>query len=235
MRKPIIGLTANSAPEAGKIDIRGNYLLSVTLAGGIPVMLPHTEGIGYIDRVIGDIDGVIFTGGGDFDPALYGEEKLPQCHEPDGARDVFELELFGRARNTGIPVLGICRGCQLINVAMGGSLIQDIPAFGIENIDHYQTTDGAEPFHSVAVERDSLLYSIIGKESLQVNSFHHQAVKVPGRGLIVSASAPDGITEAVEAADGSFILGVQWHPEHMTSFRDDMLKIFTALIAAAKK
>ncbi|MBO4360915.1 MAG: gamma-glutamyl-gamma-aminobutyrate hydrolase family protein, partial [Eubacteriaceae bacterium] len=125
--------------------------------------------------------------------------------------------------------------CQLINVAMGGSLIQDIPTFGIENIDHYQKTDGAEPFHTVAIEKDSLLYSIIGKESLQVNSFHHQAVKDPSPKLRFTAFAPDGIAEAVEGTGGPFLLGVQWHPEHMSFTDAGMMNIFRAFVSEAKK
>ena len=235
MKRPLIGLSANTSQDGLRTEIRKNYLDSIVLAGGIPLILPHPCGAGDVRAVAEKLDGILFTGGGDADPALYGEEMLPECSEPDRDRDSFELELFRTAADLGLPILGICRGCQMINVAMGGSLVQDIPSCVPGAIPHYQTEDGSESSHSVDIAKDSLLYGIIGKEHLEVNSFHHQAVKVPAAGLKVSAASPDGITEAVEGSRGSFLLGVQWHPEHMSAIREDMLRIFEAFVSEARK
>ena len=235
MKRPMIGLSANTSDDGLRIDIRKNYPESIMLAGGIPVILPHPCSGDDARLLAEELDGILFTGGGDADPVLYGEEKLPQCHEPDHDRDSFELELFRAARELGRPILGICRGCQLINVAMGGTLVQDIPSQRPDAVPHYQSQDGTNTFHSVNITESSLLHGIIGKDLIEVNSFHHQAVRDPAPGLAVSAFAPDGIIEAVEGTEGSFLLGVQWHPEYMSRIREDMLGIFKAFIKEAQK
>ncbi|MBQ1466604.1 MAG: gamma-glutamyl-gamma-aminobutyrate hydrolase family protein [Eubacteriaceae bacterium] len=235
MKRPMIGLSANTSDDGLRIDIRKNYPESIMLAGGIPVILPHPCSGDDARLLAEELDGILFTGGGDADPVLYGEEKLPQCHEPDHDRDSFELELFRAARELGRPILGICRGCQLINVAMGGTLVQDIPSQRPDAVPHYQSQDGTNTFHSVNITESSLLHGIIGKDLIEVNSFHHQAVRDPAPGLAVSAFASDGIIEAVEGTEGSFLLGVQWHPEYMSRIREDMLGIFKAFIKEAQK
>ncbi|MBO4359563.1 MAG: type 1 glutamine amidotransferase, partial [Eubacteriaceae bacterium] len=158
MKRPMIGLTANTADDPAKIDIKINYLRSIEAAGGIPVVLPHCCGTGIIPELLEGLDGILLTGGGDVDPSYYGEEKIPQCHEPDAERDVFEIELLKLAREAGKPVLGICRGCQMMNAAMGGSLIQDIPSQKSSDVTHYQTADGSLPVHSVRILQGSLLH-----------------------------------------------------------------------------
>ena len=200
--------------------VNSTYAAALTAAGALPVTALETDYEALVRRA----DGVLFAGGVDIDPKYYGEEKVNGTVEVCPARDEMELELFALAAARGLPVLGICRGIQLINVALGGSLWQDIPAQLPGALTH-----GGGAVHEVRTEEDSVVRRVFG-ERIRTNSYHHQAVREPGRGLRVTARSSDGVVEAVEH-ESLPILGLQWHPERMTgTFRpegvDEMAEVF---------
>ena len=219
--KPIIGITTSPVKAEDRVALNCEYIRAVRMAGGIPVFLygESSDAEALSER----LDGVLFSGGGDIDPARYGRANMGSG-EPDPQRDAFELALFSAARKKNLPILGICRGCQLIQCAMGGTLIQDIPsALGIP---HPLCVD---VIHTVN-RMDGTFLSGLFPEEFMVNSTHHQCVEAPAPGLRVCAAAENGkIIEAVEAADGSPIWGVQWHPERLVK-NDAMMGIFRLLI-----
>lgn len=202
-----------------------SYCGAVAAAGGLPVHLTRAADPG---EVVGRLDGLLVAGGQDVDPRTYGAEAVASMSYVDPARDSFELELIAVALERRIPVLGICRGAQLINVARGGSLIVDIAS--VQEIKH--DNDGIFPsdarVHSVGCEPGSLMADLYGS-SLQVNSYHHQGIGDLGYGVVVTATASDGVVEAIELDSDAGALGVQWHPEHFSP-RDP---IFSWLVGAA--
>ena len=215
--RPLIGLTMDSESPGGYsafpwYAMRANYFASVVEAGGLPVALPHDETlvVAYLDR----IDGLIVTGGAfDVDPALYGETSRHETVSLKEARSGFEFGATKAALERDMPVFGICGGQQLLNVVLGGTLIQHIPDEWETPLAHEQPNPRDEAGHTVAVVPDTLLHEICGIDELQVNSAHHQAVKAVADGVAVNASAPDGIIEGIEDRRYRFCLGVQWHPE----------------------
>ncbi len=219
---PLIGITTSLNGE-GDYFLRRQYCAAVLRAGGIPIMLLPTA---RPDAVLGVLNGVILSGGGDIAPRLCGIEVYDPVllFEVSPERDEYELELAELTYKRGIPTLGICRGIQIMNAALGGSLHFNIPG-------HRQTRSREQPSHTVKITPKTLLHRLIGENELDVNSFHHQAVNAPASPLTVSAVSEDGIIEALEAADRDFYLGVQWHPEHMTGYAAEV--IFAALCAAA--
>ena len=212
---PLIGITAANDPEyRGLYVVRWDYARGVEAAGGIPVILAPSLKI-PVGRVLDRLDGLIFSGGRDIDPSLYGGR--PAGSEPDEGdreRDAFELDLMRRALERDLPVLGISRGMHMLNVARGGDLIPDIDSHLHTAVHH---DDPNRPRHRLAhlveVEEGSRLYHVSGAGRFQVNSFHHQAVDRLGRGLRASAHASDGVVEAIEISDRRLVLGLQWHPE----------------------
>ena len=232
---PLIGLTLDSEEPGGYSNqpwyaLRQNYFASLRRAGGLPVALPHEAGdvAAYLDR----LDGLVVTGGAfDVDPALFGATERHDTVVLKRRRTEFELAVCRAAHERDMPVLGICGGQQLMNVAFGGSLIQHIPAALPEALAHEQPNPRSEPGHSVAVAPDTLLRRIVGVDELQVNSAHHQAVDEVAPGLIVDAVAPDGVIEGIEDPAQRFCLGVQWHPEYTVC--DGDARIFDAFVAAA--
>ncbi|MBM4043027.1 MAG: gamma-glutamyl-gamma-aminobutyrate hydrolase family protein [Planctomycetes bacterium] len=232
LRPPRIGLncdlTAASGTEIAKVN--WNYAASVLDAGGLPLLFPPVEESSVAD-LLDIVDGLVLTGGRDYDPAVYGEPRHPATELLDPRRAAFDVALARAALARGLPILGICGGAQLVNIALGGTLIQHVPdAFGTA-INHTWGA-GAEPFHEVDIEADSRLAAIIGAGRLRVNSSHHQAVGRLGNGLRIVARAPDGVVEAIEGTGNCFLLGVQWHPERMPS-RPDQMALFSALVRAA--
>lgn len=223
--RPIIGITSGLS-DSGDYLTRKRYADAVTLAGGLPVILPYTDGA---EELLSRCGGLIFSGGGDILPESYGLDSYDKSllFEPSEERDAYELPLFRLAYDMDIPTLGICRGIQVMNAALGGKIVYDIPG-------HRQTAPGYLPHHGVSVASGSLLHRMTGKLSVSVNSFHHQAPAEPAEGLIASARSPDGSVEALEAVGKRFILGVQWHPEHMTSM-PEQLALFCALVKAASQ
>lgn len=197
--------------------------------GAMPVILPdvpHISGTDYADF----FDALIMPGGPDTDPVFFHEEPIAQIGTTNYKRDLFEAELFKGFYQSGKPILGICRGCQLINILMGGSVYQDLKAQDPQSyIRHSQGAPGGYPTHHVTIAEDSLLFHSLGRTAY-VNSRHHQAVKDVGRGLKATAKAPDGVIEAIESTENSQIMAVQWHPENMWQEHEEMRKLFSDFI-----
>jgi len=226
---PVIGITGNYEDLTCKLG-RG-YYVSVLEAGGVPLIIPPEADHHVIINTLDRIDGLILSGGGDYNPLWAGEEPSPLLHGINQERDNAELLITRLAYNRQIPILGICRGIQTLAMALGGKVAQDLSLLNIEDgkmrIKHSQDADRSEPTHSVSVEKDSILYNIYSEaqrsstfslqSSIYVNSFHHQAVSDPGSRFRVVATAPDGVIEAMESSEYKPILGVQWHPECMES------------------
>lgn len=236
-QKPVVCLTG-SYGEYG-CQLAEAYFDSVLQAGGVPLILPPFEQIDDIEEILQRVDAIIFSGGGDLNPLMLGEEPERELHSITAQRDLQELVLMRRALDKQIPVLGICRGIQVMAAATGGKLIQDIytsPLLTQPLIKHSQQLDRPYASHSISIEPDSLLHSIFGTTRLEVNSFHHQAVANPGPGFRIVAQSPDGVVEAIESTDYKSVLGVQWHPESFTARPDKpMLPIFQWLVAEAKE
>lgn len=226
-KRPVIGLTLDAEPAGGwsKLPwyaLRQNYFSAVIAAGGLPVALPHAPELAaeYLDVV----DGLLVTGGAfDVDPALWGGgAPHPKVTLKPGRTD-FELAATRAALAKNQPVLGICGGQQLLAVALGARLIQHIPDEHPSDIPHEQPNPRTEPGHEVMIAPGTLLARITGRTRMAVNSAHHQAVKSVGEGLLINATAPDGLIEGIEAPAHRFALGVQWHPEYSVDAADPLI------------
>lgn len=234
--KPIIGITTFEGSTKGFHTINNSYMNAVFAAGGIPVNIPTIKDEGDYDSYLNILDGIIFSGGNDISPLCYNENPLKQVNHISSVRDKYEIELFNKAYEKKLPILGICRGLQIANVALGGSLYQDIHAQLSDVFGHQPTgVENDEFHHSVTVKHDTILHNIFQSEKIFVNSNHHQSIKKVGDNLIVSAIAEDSIIEAIEADDERFLLGLQFHPEGMIKKHPLFLNIFKALIQAAKQ
>lgn len=231
-KKPCIGLVPLFDPDRESLWMLPGYMEGVLAAGGIPVMLPLTEEKTDISELLDRLDGLIFTGGHDVDPSVYGEARLPECGRSISERDSMERLLMDAALERDLPALGICRGLQFFNAALGGSLYQDLPAQHPSGVEHEMKPPFDRSAHEVEVLENTPLYDLIGKRTLGVNSRHHQAIKDLAPSLKPMAISPDGLTEAVWMPGKRFFLAVQWHPEH--SFRKDevSLSLFRALVNA---
>ena len=239
-RKPVIGIAAlvNQSPQdtAFKNYVRhfcgDAFVLKVREADGVPLIIPYinefTESM--VSDYISSVDSLLLTGGGDIDPTLYGEDKIPECGKTDILLDKFHIALVKEAIKQKKPVFGICRGCQLINIALHGTMHQDL---GIhkEFRNHFNLETYERTSHKISIKDGTILKGMIPLESTDVNSLHHQAIKKVSPSLIVSAVSEDGVVEAVESKEGdSFILGVQWHPETMVKNKDQMEGLFKSFI-----
>lgn len=212
--KPIVGIFAEVDGNL-VTSVKGDYISAVEKAGGVPFVFPYVENDETLDEMIGTCDGIFFTGGADIEPDRYGEAKKPTCGEPQLNRDILEFKAFDIAFKMKKPILAVCRGAQLVNVALGGTLYQDIPTeFDTDTI-HRQTEGIYEYSHDVAVMEDTPLYRLCGEMRIKANSFHHQAIKKLGDGLEVMATADDGIIEAVYYKGDQYIRAYQWHPERL--------------------
>ena len=237
MAQPVIGLTLDSEPPGGYSKthpwyaLRENYCTAVVEAGGLPIMLPHEpERAG---DYLGLIAGLIVTGGAfDVDPALFGASSRHATVITKDRRTAFELAVTKGALAADKPVFGICGGQQLLNVALGGTLIQHIPDEIANSLAHEQPNPRTEPGHTVAITPGTLLHRITQCDEMPVNSAHHQAVKAVAPGLVIDAVAPDGVIEGIEDPQKRFCIGVQWHPEYGLSAGDK--RLFAAFIAAAQ-
>ncbi len=234
--KPIIGIISNPIIENRAIyKINATYIERTVEAGGIPLAIPSKINLADCERIISTIDGLIIPGGGDILPELFGEETHPKVIYALKEVDLFEMELIRLARKHNKPLLGICRGAQLINVAFGGTLYQDIPSQYKDEVCHVQSWNNIDhPMHKVYLEEDSNLYKIFGETVLDVNTLHHQSVKDLGQGLRIVGKAKDGVVEAIETEDG-MIIGVQWHPENLVPNYKEYMKIFEYLIEKSKE
>jgi putative glutamine amidotransferase len=220
-----------------RTGVNASYVRAVLAAGGIPVLLlPEFSPEESID-LFGACEALLLTGGEDVDPACYGAAPHANLGTVDQRRDANELALVTDARARDLPILAICRGIQLLNVAFGGTLIQDIPSQRRSAIDHNPATPRDEAVHAVAITDGSRLGQILETTEFHANSFHHQAIDRVGEGLVVSARAPDGLIEGVESSDPQeWIIGVQWHPEELVfSATADDLRLFAAMVTAARR
>lgn len=226
---PFIGLTGNFTD--GAVTVNNPYYQSILRAGGVPVIIPPYENNNALLNTLDHLDGILFTGGADINPLFTKEEPVRELSNVNMQRDKQELLLARLAFDRQIPILGICRGIQVLTVALGGSIYQDIYSQTDTHLKHSQQMDRNYSSHTINIETDSILYKLFKTERLAVNSFHHQAVKEAGPHLKVTATAPDGIIEAVESNEYKSILGVQFHPEcYVTNADDEMLPVFKWLI-----
>lgn len=234
--KPIIGVTSSVKDERTMLVSYDN-IDSVTASGGVPLVLPNLTNEEEIEQISNRIDGLLVTGGGDIDPTLFGEEPHPNLGLITPGRDTFEISLIKKMIKARKPVLAICRGCQVLNIAGGGDMYQDIYSqTDRQLLQHRQVAPRSHGSHYIDVQEGSLLNQITGSDYYKVNSFHHQAVRDMAPGFFVSARSSDGIIEALESREHPFLLGVQWHPECMTALGDKpSLLLFSAFIEASKE
>jgi len=233
MTKPLIGIGSDVNVTPGKRDrafAYTTYVDSLRRAGAVPVVIPPQPE--NARELIDSLDGLLLAGGDDCDPAVYGEERHPTVEPMDERRQANDLSLAKLARDRGIPTLGICLGVQVMNVAAGGTLIQDIESQHDTDIEHVSEPEDRAR-HDVHIETDTRLAKILGARDINVNSSHHQAIRGVGDGLRVTASAPDGIIEGLEDPKHPFYVGVQWHPEDMPG-EDSARRIFGAFVEAAQ-
>jgi len=233
--KPRIGLSAHPRMVDTSIGVMlchtttRLYVDAVVRAGGVPLVLPIIDP-DDVGRVLDGLDGVVLTGGGDIDPARYGEEREPETNSVDPGRDAFDIALFEMAVERDIPVLAVCRGLQVMNVALGGTLVQHVPA--VVGEEHVRIDRWDHSVHPVRLEPDSCVAKVMGAVEIMVNSTHHQAVDRPATGLRAVGWAADGTIEAVESTNGCRLLGVQWHPE-MLETRADQQRLYRWVVDEA--
>ncbi len=242
-RPPVIGVTANLEQDvdhsAAQYPLdRMDYVESIINAGGMPMILPPVVETRMSEVLLEKMDGLLLSGGSDLDPGYYGEEPVFEFGGATPERDTFEMALLRLAFRRGTPVFGICRGLQMLNVALGRTLYQDLPSqFGKSTRTHWQETPKWQPAHEIEILHDSHLAKITGRQRSKVNSYHHQGIKELADGLAVSARSPDGVIEAVEYRNLAerWLIGVQWHPEMMREEGTERRAVFEAHVSAAKR
>lgn len=234
-KKPLIALTPYFNTERDEPYMRPAFINAVRHAGGNPVLLPIDQPEEDLQQIVDTFDGILLTGGPDVHPFLFGEETQAHCGNVCLRRDKTELALICLAMAAKKPILGVCRGAQILNISQGGDIYQDIPSQFPQEfpICHDQPFYYDIPAHHVAVEPGTLLAEIAGKDTLEVNSMHHQAVRKLAPGLIASAHAPGGLIECVEKPDYPFLIGVQWHPEYLWQNDEAAARLFQAFVDAA--
>ena len=236
-RDPLVGVTTSitidHSPERAYVN--SAYLHAVQQAGGVPVLLPPQLSKSSLERLVRGLDAILLTGGGDMDPSAFGEAPHATLYDVAPSRDALETQVTLMALDKKTPLLAICRGVQVLNVVLGGSLHQDVATEPGTDILHSQKEARDQATHKVTVAPGSRLSKVLGGEDLEVNSFHHQVIKSLGRGLVPVAWAPDKLIEGVELDDDSrFVLGVQWHPEHLVGNSEPARRLFSALVTAAR-
>lgn len=236
MNKPLIGVTPSQNSKNNDLYIRPTYMRAISHAGGIPIILPLEASTEDLKQLTAALDGFLFTGGPDIYPFYFGEETLAACGDISPARDKMELELLSLVMETGKPILGICRGAQLINVGLGGDIYQDLPSQFKEDfpIAHQQPFYYTSPSHKVTVMDKTKLKEIVKDSELPVNSMHHQAIRNAAPGLTVSAYAANHLVEAVEMPDYPYLLGVQWHPEYLWETMEAAASLFRSFVDACR-
>ena len=249
--RPLIGINLDYCPDGGKPNhpllgadhqpatyspfahhsVGYNYTTAVERAGGVPLTLPHA--FSAIERYVDMVDGFVFTGGLiDLPPEVYGEEACTSLLFREDQRMKFDMELMRQALASGKPLLGICAGHQLLNVLCGGTLYQHIPDSFPAGVDHFRYIERREVIHDVHIAPDSLLHRVTGAATIGVNSSHHMAVHKVGPQVKISATAPDGVPEAIELTNHPFAIGVQWHPEYFSAPHQNL---FEQLVVAAQE
>ena len=236
MKKPVIGITAGTTVHDDPVFfgcssdyVHDEYVAAVHRAGGVPILLPITGDRAVVQAQLELCDGVVLTGGNDLSPLLYGQEPHQTLTAVSDRRDRFDMYVCKLALQAELPILGICRGCQILNVICGGTLHQDLPSLSTSFVQHMQPSHPTQASHTVSVDSQSVLAPILGETAL-VNSLHHQAIDRVAEGFLTAATAKDGVVEAIERQGGSFALGVQFHPEMLSATRADMLAIFQLLM-----
>lgn len=233
--KPIILMTPSISEDERTITLARAYAEALYEAGGLPLLTDYCN-LGEVDALVERADGVFLPGGGDIDPQLFGEAPVQGLGIVSPMRDLFELALVKSAMKRSLPIFGICRGAQILNIALGGTVYQDINTqWAAPIFKHQQSMPRQYASHTINIEKDSLLYGLVGKASIGVNSFHHQAVSRLGNGVQIAATSADGVIEAIEYPGVQFCLGVQWHPELMTQAASEQRRIFEAFIDSCKK
>lgn len=240
--KPVIGILFCGF-EKNRQFVSYPYIEAISASGGLPILIPYSD---YNKRTLTsdhsdpfykylDIcDGFLFCGGDDVTPLLYGEELMTDKGHTDLKTDQFQLHFMEKLISSKLPILAICRGMQILNLALNGSIYQDISLRHTPSLNHMQQSqDRSDICHKITIKKGSMLYKICGS-SIYVNSFHHQCIKSPGTNLITTASASDEIAEALELPDHPFVLGVQWHPECMYNTDINMKNLFITFIEASK-
>ena len=232
---PIIGISCCYEPGLDRYHLARDYVQAVQTGGGIPIILPPNDTIDT-NNLLSALDGLILSGGGDIDPGMFGEEPWPENGNIDPQRDFFEISLATRALEKKMPLLGICRGIQVINVAAGGTVCQDIAQVIGRPYKHTQQAPRWHVTHSIKIKKKSTLFNIIGVETLRVNSFHHQMVGDLAPDFIISAYSGDGVIEGIEMpGEESFCVGVQFHPENLCQRHPVFRKLFEALTVASSR
>jgi len=236
MRRPVIGITMDYGDKPKQYMLPYDYTTSVERAGGLPWPLPFKSDLSLIPEFVDRLDGILFSGGDDLDPALFGETRHPNAEPIDPDRQRFELALIAEVEKRRMPALGICLGCQLMNVHRGGSLNQFLPdQQRDEALEHRRLAPGdSTRRHAVKLEPGTRLAAAIGKGEISVNTRHKQSVNRTGKGLRVIAKAPDGVVEAIEDPSHPFFMAVQWHPENLSN-EPEHLAPFKLLVEHARK
>ncbi|MEH7417935.1 gamma-glutamyl-gamma-aminobutyrate hydrolase family protein [Neobacillus drentensis] len=238
MNKPIIGITGayvNHNQFMEGVYVHHDYHKAIASNGGIPIILPYINAELAIE-MMPLCDGIILSGGEDVDPLFYGEDPHPQLGPTTRERDLAEISIAKYALENNIPLLAICRGIQILNVALGGTLLQDISSQVKEPIQHSQKVARSSETHWVNIQKDSKLFQILDSEQVRVNSLHHQSINKVAKDLRVVAESSDGIVEAVEYIyPSTFTVGVQWHPESMVNTNDQMNNLFVEFIKSSLK
>jgi putative glutamine amidotransferase len=244
---PVIGITASPKEDEGSVAKRPlgqfarvdlDYIEGVTEAGGIPVVLPPAIGTRAAEMLLDRLDGLLLSGGTDLDPGYYGERPVHELGPTIPERDAWEMALLGLAIRRRMPIFGICRGMQILNVALGGALYQDLPSqHGADILEHCREAPKWHPVHEARVRRGSWLRDLTGGRPVKVNSYHHQGIKILGKGLRASAISPDRVVEAIEWRDLSerWLVGVQWHPEGMRHTSPEHRNLFEAHVRASER
>ena len=242
MIRPLIAITTGTGPSRAveRASINAAYLNALQAAGAVPIILTPPFDVHTVRQLVDTVEAVVLTGGGDVDPARYGEARHELTDGVSEERDALELATIELALERELPVLAICRGLQILNVALGGSLHQDIPSEFATDINHAQTS-GDSPYqrcdvtHGVAVEEGCRLAGLLGSSSIQVNSMHHQSTNRVGRDLKAVAWAPDGVVEGLELEDAKrWVVAVQWHPEELVSTHEHARRLFEAVVREAE-
>jgi putative glutamine amidotransferase len=240
--RPLIGITVSVEVNQGVGQTQQQVLFvsqehadGVIRGGGIPYYLPFTTDEELIAQYVEQLDGLLLTGGWDIDPQWFGEDPLPELGDIAPERDAAEMALTRAFLQAGKPILGICRGHQVLAVALGCTLYQDLKTQNKEANNHFPKMPRNHPMHAIQVEKDSLLYQVLGSDQIRVNSMHHQAVRDYPSDVLITARAQDQIVEALESSKYPNVLGVQWHPECMFREHDHAQKIFNWLVEASVK
>ena len=228
---PIIGILAEVDNDFNT-RVQPPYIKAIELAGGLPVLLPYVEDSKVIEQFVELCDGFFFTGGADVDPKRYGEQPKATCGDIQYNRDTLEFKVFEKVMNTSKPIIAICRGAQLVNAALGGTLYQDIPSEIDTQIAHRQSEPKFSPSHDVTVIENTPLYTLVGAQMIHANSFHHQSVKALGKGLEIMALADDGVVEAAYLSGERYLRAYQWHPERLCESDKHNRLIFDDFIKA---